>query len=158
MGKSLFYYEDLSHSCKERKAKVYCICTGNGLSQCSYKTIYHREEFETSTSRWTEMRYGGFTKCSTGRNRRDVQQYIIIPNDGENTDYIYDPKPIGNLSISKWPTVSGKTFETVQNYCRNAIVESETGKVCGKVEGFNFTIFLKQCMEDIKVSIALDFL
>jgi len=151
VGKSLFYFKTGKNSCKENDGRKYCMCNGR-TSQCPYTTIYHREDFETSLSGWTEMRYSNFKKCPNARKRRSVQHYIILPNDVEGTDYIYDPKPIVNVTLPKWPTALGKTMEKVQNYCRNAIINSETGKVCSEVPEFNFTTFLLQCVEDIKVS------
>ena len=153
VGKSLFYFKTEKDLCKENDARQYCTCNGRTL-QCPYTTIYHREDFETSSSGWTELRYSNFKNCPNARKRRSVQNYIILPNDVEGTDYIYDPKPIGNITLPKWPTASGKTLERVQNYCRNAIMNSETGSVCSEVPGFNFTTFLLQCVEDIKVLFA----
>ena len=55
------------------------------------------------------------------------------------------------MTIPQWPTATGKTLETVKQYCENAVMNSEPGKVCKVIPDFDFDIYVAQCVEDIKV-------
>ena len=132
--------------------KVYCDCKGkpgetNGVKCISHKKLAQPPEFQEIG--WKEIRYGGLN-CRR-RMRRSTENVIILPEDNQAFDYVYDPKPLPNVTIN-WPTKSGKTEAQVGDYCNKTIKDSAPGKICAKISSFNFTSFLLQCIDDIKVS------
>ena len=73
-----------------------------------------------------------------------------MPDVDEPTNYIYDPKP-WNVTIPTWPTRLGKAEAFVKSHCNNAIRNSQAGRVCNKIQSFDFQVFIDQCVEDTKV-------
>ena len=68
----------------------------------------------------------------------------------EPSVFMYDPKP-RNITVPTWPTGTGKTLAGVTIHCFNAIRQSQAGKVCSKIESFDFQVYIDQCVEDTKV-------
>ena len=152
--KSLFYHRGKKSDCQTKSEKSYCHCKGNPRKRDGVKCEVHNKlsqqpEFSGSNDGWKEIRYGGSNKCSS-RKRRSLENVIILPEDDEAVDYEYDPKPLPNITIS-WPTKTGKTEKEVVKYCNDTIRNSAPGKVCKKISGFDFTSFVQQCIDDIKV-------
>ena len=150
--KSLFYHRGRVTDCKKEE-KRYCHCKGvprkkDGVKCKLHKTISQQPAFPAGTDGWKEIRYHRSNNCKS-RKRRSLD-VIILPEDDEAVGYIYDPKPLPNVTIT-WPTKSGKTEKGVSNYCNATIRNSPPGKVCMKIADFNFTSFLMQCIDDIKV-------
>ena len=76
---------------------------------------------------------------------------IILPDDRDIADYLYNPDPLINVTVPEWPTATGKTFQNVKSHCTDAISSSGPGKVCKRIENFDFNPFIQQCIEDIQV-------
>ena len=132
--------------------KTYCDCKGepskkDGVRCGVHKTLSQAPEFKQSG--WKEIGYGG-SNCKK-RTRRSLEDVVILPDDDDAVDYVYDPKPLPNVTIT-WPTKTGKTEREVTNYCNKTMMESAPGKICTKISDFNLTSFLLQCIDDIKVS------
>ena len=132
--------------------KSYCDCKGkpsevNGVKCVTHKKLSEPPEFQEVG--WKEFRYGG-SSCKR-RKRRSAENFILLPEDDEAVDYVYDPRPLPYVGVH-WPTKSGKTKTQVTTYCNKSIRDSAPGKICAKISNFNFTSFLLQCIEDIKVS------
>ena len=149
--KSLFYHRAANSNCPKNQKKTYCDCKGDpqtkdGVKRKTYDKISQPPEFQEFG--WKELRYGG-SNCKR-RKRRSVDDVIVLPEDDEAVNYVYDPKPLPNITI-EWPTKSGKTEAQVTDYCNKTIRESAPGKICAKIADFNFTSFLMQCIDDIKV-------
>lgn len=153
MGKSLFYHRAKESGCQKQE-KLYCHCTGEPSKKdkviCeAHQTISHQPKFPSAGDDWIEFRYPGESSCSK-RKKRSLESVITLPEDDEAIGYVYDPKPLANISV-EWPTKSGRTEENVTNYCNEAIRNSAPGKVCAKMADFNFTSYILQCIDDIKV-------
>ena len=148
---SLFYHRKTKTDCPKKRKRIYCDCKGvpqkkGGVKCAMHEKISQPPEFKEIG--WKEIRYGG-SNCKR-RTRRSVEDVIILPEDDDSVDYTYDPKPLPNVPID-WPTKSGKTEVQVTNYCNKAIKDSAPGKICAKIPDFNFTSFMLQCIDDIKV-------
>ena len=157
VGRSLFYYRGGSSKCKNSKT-AYCDCSLPASSTSKpvckkYASIYQQTEFEQSYRGWKELRHPNAQKCAK-RKRRSSSNVVTLPDDNDALDYVYDPKPLRNVTVS-WPTKSGKTAKSVTDYCKTAIKDSPPGKICAKINEFNFTTFMMQCVEDIKVTFSL---
>ena len=165
-GKSLFYYRGNKTGCQTNHEKSYCHCKGspkkrNGVKCELYTKMSQQPEFSGSNDGWKEIRYKQqtdpntqTTECKIKQNNstanESLNNVITLPEDDEAVDYEYDPKPLPNITIS-WPTTTGKTEKEVVRYCNDKIRNSAPGKVCKKISGFDFTSFLQQCIDDIKV-------
>ena len=148
----MFYHRAYKSSCNQHAQKTYCDCKGkpsklNGVNCVTHKKLSQPPEFQEAG--WKEIRYGG-SKCKR-RKKRSAEDVITLPEDDEVVDYIYDPKPLPYVEV-RWPTKSGKTAAKVTYYCNKSIKDSAPGKICAKISNFNFTSFILQCIEDIKVS------
>ena len=84
------------------------------------------------------------------RSRRSTDSYIILPDNSDTADYLYDPVLL-NISIPTWPTATGKTKAVVEAHCTQSIMNSGPGKICQDLDDFSFQPFITQCVEDIKV-------
>eukprot|EP00795_Rhopilema_esculentum_P008755 gene8755-14781_t len=154
LGRSLFYYRGGSSKCMNSKT-AYCDCSlpagSTSKPVCKkYTSIYQQTEFEQSYRGWKELRHPNAQKCAK-RKRRSSSNVVTLPDDNDALDYVYDPKPLRNVTVS-WPTKSGKTAKSVTDYCETAIKDSPPGKICAKINEFNFTTFIMQCVEDIKIT------
>ena len=152
VGQSLFYYRANKLDCHQTVQKSYCSCKGkptemNGVNCIKYKNLSQPPEFQEIG--WKEIRYGG-VNCKR-RRKRSAENIIILPEDDEAVDYVYDPRSLPYVMV-RWPTKSGKTEAQVTSHCNKSIRESAPGKICAKISNFNFTPFLLQCIDDIKVS------
>ena len=153
--KSLFYYRGGSSKCKDSKTP-YCDCSlpagSTSKPVCKkYASIYQQTEFEQSYRGWKELRHPNAHQCDIKENKQ-TRNVVILPDDDDfPIDYVYDPKPLPNVTVS-WPTKLGKTKENVTDFCETAVKDSLPGKICTKINEFNFTTFIMQCVEDIKVT------
>lgn len=134
--------------------KQYCTCTlkANGKStvNCGYKSAANRPNYSLGLQGWKSLGFSANYKCSQ-RKRRATDDSILLPNDEDFSNYIYDPTPF-NVTIPSWPTKTGKAKNSVTLYCTKAVKDSEAGRVCGVIPSFNFSSFIDQCIEDVKVN------
>ena len=134
----------------------FCECTKDGNEKkkvVCQGTVVNKPHFAANNLKQlkspTEMR------CNK-RRRRSTDSSVILPDNSDTGDYIYDPVPL-NISIPTWPTATGKTKAAVVTHCTQSIMNSGPGKICQKMEDFSFQPFITQCVEDIKVHMAFIF-
>ena len=137
--------------------KRYCTCiskaNGKSTVNCGYKSAADRPNYSISLQGWKTLGSSFSYKCNQ-RKRRAIDDSILLPNNDDFSNYIYDPAPF-DVTIPSWPTKSGKTKNSVTVYCAKAVKDSEPGKVCGVIPTFNFSSFIDQCIEDVKVNIEI---
>eukprot|EP00795_Rhopilema_esculentum_P011219 gene11219-21402_t len=153
---SLFYYKPKDKVCKRRtREKQYCKCEEIMIDEKveNKATCGALGEAAMFSANQKPLRFANEDICSR-RKRRSVHRSgdsITIPDDDGSSDYVYDPTPL-NITIPVWPTKTGKTQADVQKYCTDTIMNSQTGKMCQKLDSFDFSPTIDQCVEDIKVT------
>eukprot|EP00795_Rhopilema_esculentum_P011235 gene11235-21422_t len=151
---SLFYYKPKDQKCKiHPREKKYCKCDNVINKETNKVTCGPLGEAETFSANQKPLIFENEDFCSR-RKRRSVHRsgdFITIPDDDGSSDYVYDPTPI-NITIPVWPTKTGKTQADVQKYCTDTIMNSQTGKMCQKLDSFDFSPTIDQCVEDIKIA------
>eukprot|EP00112_Aurelia_sp_Birch-Aquarium-sp1_P007564 Seg1825.1 transcript_id=Seg1825.1/GoldUCD/mRNA.D3Y31 product="Protein cornichon 1" protein_id=Seg1825.1/GoldUCD/D3Y31 len=151
VGTSLFYYKPSEKKCF--KSQRYCKCTPPDdhpedlVINCNSDLTNNQD---TGCTGYTEYKFPGADHCPQVQTPTACNT-IEMPDVDEPTNHIYDPKP-WNVTIPTWPTELGKTEAFVKNHCSNAIRNSQAGKVCNKIELFDFQVFIDQCVEDTKIS------
>lgn len=98
-----------------------------------------------------------FANCAS-RKKRAVSNVIVVPDEGDDTIYEYDP-PDREFVLPTWPTKSGKTFFEVEQFCNESIFNSTTGKVCSVTlrSDFDVAAFRNECISDIQVTSSIFF-
>ena len=154
-GKSLFYFKGGKATCHKNVTR-YCTCIkdtdGKYKVECS-KTVASKPKFPYNDL--TQLIPPIETHCSR-RRRRSTDSSIILPDNSDTGDYLYDPVPL-NISIPTWPTATGKTQAAVETHCTQSIMNSGPGKICQELDDFSFAPFNSQCVEDIKVNTSFKF-
>lgn len=162
-GTSLFFKKSGTKRCKRstvRKDEYFCICKrrdGTGVrSSCVYETTAVHPQFNMKTDRKTIMS-AAFANCPS-RKKRAVSNVIVVPDEGDDTIYEYDP-PDREFVLPTWPTKSGKTFSEVEQFCNESIFNSTTGKVCSVTlrSDFDVAAFRNECISDIQLSDSYEF-
>ena len=97
------------------------------------------------------MNFPGGKHCGK-RRRRSLGDSIVLPDDSDLADYLYNPDPLINVTVPDWPTPTGKTLESVRSHCTDKVKSSESGKICKRIENFDFNPFIDQCIDDIQVT------
>ena len=120
---------------------------------CGFTSIVNKPKYIQGTKGWKDLNFPGGKHCGKRRRRATSEDEIILPDDNQLVDYVYDPDPLNNITIPDWPTPSGKTYNFVKRHCEEAVMNSKPGKVCKKIGDFEFKPFVDQCIDDIQVRI-----
>ncbi|XP_057305119.1 uncharacterized protein LOC130642063 [Hydractinia symbiolongicarpus] len=137
-----------------------CICHKRGgvvTPSCGIERIAIKPTFTPSTNFKTIVS-AAFSDCDR-RKRRAVSNVIVVPDEGDDTIYEYDP-PDRPFVPKTWPTSSGKTEAQVKAFCNNAILNSTSGKECSITLGTDFDIntFRRECVSDVQISDSYDYI
>ncbi len=136
MGTSLFYH---------KPTKIICV------SQSQPKPSQNKHEAKKSRFQgYREFQFPATKFCENVIERPTSENVIVMNEEDVIQSYIYNPKPMVPVKHS-WPTAKGKTLEGSRSRCLNEIRNCSEGKICNRVESLNFTNFIDQCVEDIKV-------
>ena len=140
--------------CNATRAKHYCTCKEKAghrpVVNCQFTSIVNKPKYLQGQRGWKNLKFPGGEHCGK-RKRRSLADDIVLPDDRDIADYLYNPDPLVNISISEWPTPLGKTLQNVKRHCTDAVKTSEAGMVCKRIENFYFTPFIEQCIEDVQV-------
>ena len=96
------------------------------------------------------MNFPGGKHCGK-RRRKSINDDIVLPNDNDLGGYLYNPDPLINVTIPDWPTPNGNTLNSVKNHCKDVITSSAPGKICSRIDNFDFMLYIDQCIDDIQV-------
>ena len=156
VGDSLFYYKGQKAKCDAKRQKHYCtcqeLCCGRRVVDCNFKKVADRPKYVQGFKGWKNLNFPGGKHCGRRKRRSTGGDDILLPDDDDAlNDYVYNPEPIVNITIPEWPTLSGKTHQTVMTYCDAAVRTSEPGLVCSSIDDFDFAPFIEQCVEDVQV-------
>ncbi|XP_057303015.1 uncharacterized protein LOC130638810 isoform X2 [Hydractinia symbiolongicarpus] len=163
---SLFFQKSGRKTCDpptQLKQTDVCICHTRAnvvASICAVGRFALKPTFSSATTFKTIVS-AAFSDCNRRRRRRRraISNTIIIPDEGDDTIYEYDP-PDRSFVPSTWPTSSGKTQAQVESFCNNSILNSTSGKGCSVTLGADFDIatFRQECVSDIQISDSYDYI
>ena len=141
--------------CNKNETIRYCQCTApedfddDIVIKCNTKSTSRENIYQIGSAGYKEYRFPSLKHCGN-RQRPPTDGEIDLPDDEPPPDYKYDPDN-KNVTIPNWPTKTGKTRLEVTNYCSNAIKNSQGGRICSKIDFFDFQLYIVQCVSDIRV-------
>lgn len=153
VGTSLFYHQPTERKCNKQEKARYCQCTApDGANEdvvidCSTDLSIYKDKYQLASSGYKEFRFPALEHCEM---KKQPTGDLDLPDNKPDTD-LYDPKNKTNGTAPTWPTPKGKTKIFVTNYCNNAIRNSQVGKICSKIDSFDFQQHITQCISDIQV-------
>ncbi|XP_066930014.1 von Willebrand factor D and EGF domain-containing protein-like isoform X3 [Clytia hemisphaerica] len=157
-GSSLFYHRGGPQKCLAERFKTYCFCSENAQNNqvinCTTNAIVDRPKYIVGNNQYQELNFPGAEHCGKRRRRRrdvETQKTLILPDDGEDAVYFYDPiQP--NKTLPSFPTPNGITEVQAIFNCDKALRESESGKVCLElVPDLDIDGIIESCVEDTKI-------
>ena len=163
-GTSLFYAKRPKNKCPANRIRYHCTCDCGQAQQgacenpkvnCNFKGIANRPKFRLQGNDYKTLDFPGAEHCGRRRRRaiRD-SNHVFLPDDEDFANYTYNPDSNENYTIPGWPTATGKTKSQAEAYCRTTLVNSPAGQACSKLPSFSMEKYVRQCVEDVEVSIV----
>uniref|UniRef100_A0A7M6DKV0 VWFD domain-containing protein n=2 Tax=Clytia hemisphaerica TaxID=252671 RepID=A0A7M6DKV0_9CNID len=136
-GTSLFYYRGGPKKCHHKRTHKKCFCDTNAhMNQqinCTANNVVDRPQYNNGNNGFQKLLSPVSEHCGRRRKRRDIgDDEIVLPDDGEDAFYFYDP-PQPNGTLPSFPTPNGITEQQADQECDQILRQSDIGKVCLKM-------------------------